>query len=181
MSDVKLIPLREDHLEQVRLWRNSKEVSKYMYTEADISPEQQTAWFERVSADETKQYFIIQYGDKNIGVANVCEISRLYDSCNWGFYLGDSSIRGAGVGSKTEFLILDHVFTTLGLNKLRCEVFVWNDAVIRMHEKFGFRREGYFRDHIIKDGKHQDVVVLGILKREWEMLRAHRHDKIYNR
>ncbi|GAK91041.1 hypothetical protein JCM19297_2486 [Nonlabens ulvanivorans] len=46
MKDIKLIPLTEDKLELVRAWRNSTEVSSYMYTESIITAEQQLNWFE---------------------------------------------------------------------------------------------------------------------------------------
>ena len=36
-----------------------------------------------------------------------------------------------------------------------------------MHEKFGFRREAYYREHCFKNEKPIDVVGLGMLKIEW--------------
>ena len=35
----------------------------------------------------------------------------------------------------------------------------------------GFRREGYLRGHVLKDGQPRDVVLLGILAAEWAELR----------
>lgn len=48
MKDIKLIPLTEDKLELVRTWRNSTEVSSYMYTESTITAEQQSKWFDSI-------------------------------------------------------------------------------------------------------------------------------------
>ena len=53
--------------------------------------------------------------------------------------------------------------------------------VIRMHEKFGFRREGYFRSHVKKDGQHLDVVALGLLRSEWKLLKAGLYAHVYAR
>ena len=75
--------------------------------------------------------------------------------------------------------MLSYVFNELNLNKLRCEVFVSNDMVIKMHEKFGFRREAYFREHCFKKDKFEDAVGLAILKREWILVKEYYKNKIY--
>lgn len=179
MADIKLTQLQAEDLELVRGWRNSEEVSKYMYTSNPISEQDQINWFEKVKNDTTSIYWIIEYENKKLGLASVTNISKLYDSCTWAFYLGDSSIRGAGIGSKVEYNVLQYVFETLKLNKLNCTVFPTNDNVIKMHEGFGFRREAYFRQHVLKDGKHIDVVGLGLLKSEWALIQNFMLNKIY--
>ena len=97
----------------------------------------------------------------------------------WGF--PDLSIRKAGVGAKVEFKILEYVFNTLKLNKLRCEVLVTNQNVIKMHEKFGFRRESYYREHCIKNNEKIDAIGLGILKSEWVLISETMKSKIYGK
>lgn len=67
------------------------------------------------------------------------------------------------------------------LNKLRCEVFTSNDKVIKMHEKFGFRREAYYREHCIKNSKKLDVVGLALLESEWRILEPFMKSKIYGK
>lgn len=177
--DVKLVDLTESHLEMVRNWRNLPEVSAYMYTSEPISQAQQKAWFANVKNDAGSKYWIIEVDEKPIGLASLTGISKVFNSCSWAFYLGDSSIRGGGIGSKVEFLVLSYVFETLQLNKLRCEVFTFNEKVIQMHEKFGFRREAYFRQHVFKDGAYKDVVGLALLKQEWEVLKETVKKSVY--
>lgn len=76
---------------------------------------------------------------------------------------------------------MNYVFDELNLNKLRCEVLTFNEKVIAMHEKFGFRREAYYRQHVKKDGVYYDVVGLAMLKKEWEQLKEYHYNRIYNR
>lgn len=171
MKELNLLDLTEEYIEVVRQWRNSPEVSKYMYTDAVITSEQQLLWFESITGDDRCKHWIIKYGDLNVGVASITDIDRSLDSCYWAFYLGDTSIRGAGIGAKVECKILEYVFEVLKLNKLRCEVFNFNYSVIKMHEKFGFRREAFYREHCKKDGKYEDVVGLALLKSEWKKMR----------
>lgn len=154
-------------IELVREWRNSEEVSAYMYTSDVISQEQQLMWYKKISEDVSCKYWIIQYNETPIGLASITSINYQLNSCYWAFYLGNSSIRGAGIGAKVELCVIDYVFNTLNLNKLRCEVFSFNDKVIKMHEKFGFRREAYYRQHCFKNGEFLDVVGLALLKQDW--------------
>ncbi len=177
--DIKLNKIELKDIETVRKWRNSIDVAKYMYTEDKISEEQQKIWFEKNQKDKTCEYWVVTYGGKQIGLASITNIKIPLQSCYWAFYIGDNSIRGEGIGSKIEYNVIDYVFYTLGLNKLRCEVFVENDKVIKMHEKFGFRREAFYREHCIKDGKKLDAVGLALLKSDWDKLKDGFYKKIY--
>lgn len=166
-----LRPLTPEFLELVRTWRNSLAVAQYMYTADPISTEQQQNWYTRISQDASVQYWLIYYRDRPVGVANLHAISQRNRSCYWAFYLGEENLHGSGIGAKVELAVLEYVFEDLKLNKLACEVFVTNDKVVAMHEKFGFRREAYFRQHIYKDKAFVDVVGLALLRREWQQLR----------
>jgi [ribosomal protein S5]-alanine N-acetyltransferase len=55
-------------------------------------------------------------------------------------------------------------FSELGLAKLTAHVFPGNAASARVLEKCGFVREGYFRQHFVKDGKFLDGVAFGLVK-----------------
>ena len=64
------------------------------------------------------------------------------------------------------------VFETLGLRKLCCEVLDFNSAVIEMHLKLGFSREGIQRAHIVKDTGSCDVHQLAMFDEDWHRLKA---------
>lgn len=166
-----LRPLTADDLELVRAWRSSEAVAQYMYTAASVSEEQQREWFARLSTDASKQYWIITQQGQPVGVANLYNINPDFRSCYWAFYLGEPNLRGSGLGVRVEFAVLDYVFEERKLNKLLCEVLVSNNKVIALHEKFGFRRESYFRQHVYKNGTYHDVVGLALLQSEWQQLR----------
>jgi hypothetical protein len=179
MNDIELVDLHIDDIELVRNWRNSKEVSSYMYSSSIISEEDQKKWFEKINQDPTCKYWIVTYKGKKVGVASITNISNLFKSCYWAFYLGDTSIRGAGIGAKIEYNVLEYVFEELKLNKLRCEVIVTNEKVIKMHEKFGFRREAYYREHFFKENNPFDVVGLAMLNNEWKQMKEYLKNKVY--
>jgi len=179
--DIKLREIKKSDIEQIRIWRNSVDVSKYMYTSNVITKTQQEQWFNNTQNDNSAKYWIIEYDSKDLGLVSLTGITQTLSSCYWAFYLGDTSLRGVGIGAKVEYTVLKYVFDELNLNKLRCEVLTFNDNVIKMHEKFGFRREGFYREHCIKDGKKLDAVGLAITKSEWSNLKKGIYERIYKR
>jgi RimJ/RimL family protein N-acetyltransferase len=100
------------------------------------------------------------------------KIDRVNRRCEWGFYLADPATRGRGVGACVQFAVIEHVFGALGLNKLWCEALAENGRALSLYERFGFRREALFREHVVKGGRFLDVVGLGLLAAEWVKLSA---------
>ena len=115
--------------------------------------------------------WIIEADGEPVGLANLARIDAAARRCEWAYYLGEPSTRGKGLGARIEYVVLRHVFETLGFNKLWCEVLAGNEAVWRLHQSFGFVREALFRQHVVKGGAFQDVVGLGMLKSDWDAAR----------
>jgi UDP-4-amino-4,6-dideoxy-N-acetyl-beta-L-altrosamine N-acetyltransferase len=160
-------PLRLEDTSRVLAWRNLPEVATYMYTDHHISEVEHARWFASAMGDETKQYWIIELDGEPVGVANLYDISALHKRAYWAFYLAGEQVRGRGVGSATERFVMRHVFETLGLDKLCCEVLATNDGVVKMHERYGFQVDGTLRQHVIKGGVRVDVITMSLLREEW--------------
>lgn len=168
---ISLRTLDPDDRTTLLTWRNLPEVAAYMYSDHVITQEEHERWFDRVLASTDDWYRIIELDGAGVGLVNLSRIDREARRCSWAFYLASPAVRGRGVGSWVEYHAVQTAFATFGLNKLTCEVFVTNEAVVEMHEGFGFRREGYFRQHVVKAGQPVDVVALGLLRQEWELIR----------
>lgn len=179
MSDVKFIEITEGDLETIRKWRNSPDVSRYMYTDDLISSDQQKNWFNKIKNESNSRYWLIEYHGKKLGLVYIIDIDIYNSKCFWGFYLGDTSIRGEGIGKKVEYNLLNYVFDNLKLNKLCGEVLGFNAKVLNMHEKFGFKREGLLRKHVNKNSEFIDVVPIGLLNDEWKEIRNDVYNRIY--
>lgn len=165
---VVFLPLTEEDLELVRTWRNQAEIRNNMYTNHFISPEEHRAWYERISRDPQVKYWLFSDdGVKKIGLVHLYDIDLRNKRAFWGLYVGNTEIRGKGIGSKVEFAILDYVFFKMALNKINCEALSFNKPAIQFYKKFGFAEEGYFRQHIFRDGRYHDVVRLAMLKEDW--------------
>lgn len=168
---VSLRHLRDDDQGRLLAWRNSPEVAPYMYSDHQIGPEEHARWFVSLAGDPRRAYWIIELDGAPVGLVNLYAIDEANRSCAWAYYLADPAVRGRGVGAQVEFAMLDHVFTTRGLNKLWCEVLAQNDAVWRLHLSFGFVEEARFRQHVWKGGQPLDVIGLGLLAEDWRRVR----------
>ena len=164
---IALRRMQAEDRDQVRAWRNLPSVARFMYSDRTIPAAEHVAWFQRVLDDPACTYWIITCDGADVGLACVTAIDRAHGRCSWAFYIAASDLRGRGVGSVVEYTVLSHVFDTLGLERLCCEVLDMNGPVIEMHKRFGFVEEGRLRRHIRKDGAWHDVIMLAMLRDEW--------------
>ena len=47
-----------------------------------------------------------------------------------------------------------------GVKKLELHVFPWNEAAIRLYERYGFVKEGYRRNHYRRGGEFVDAILM---------------------
>ncbi len=160
--------IKEDDLEMILAWRTNPEVTRYMFTDPDLSLENQRRWFERIAADQSRLDWIINADGEDVGLVSLVHIDTVNRRCDVGHYLGAPNARGKGIGKAVELNILAYVFETLKLNKFCAEVLAFNEKAIRLHQKCGSKIEGRRRRHIFKNNDYHDVVEVGILRQEWE-------------
>ena len=155
----------DEQIKAVRDVRNQEGIRKSMYTEHEIPLKEHLSWVERLRTDARQIVFVVLVDGVVGGVVSVNAIDRLHLKSDWAFYL-DENVRG-GLGAVLEFNLINFVFNDLGLEKLNCEVIEINEAVVKMHKKFGFIEEGFRRENIIKNEKRIGVFFLGLTKSDW--------------
>lgn len=155
-------------LEKIMRWRMLPEVTLYMYTNPQLTLDDQMIWYESIKGDQTKKYWIVNVDNEDVGLVGLYNIDTIHRRCEWGYYLGSEAVRGKGIARAVELSLHHYVFELLNMNKLCSEVFAWNDFVISIHQKYGSSIEGKRRCHIHKNGEFHDIVEMAILKKDWE-------------
>jgi UDP-4-amino-4,6-dideoxy-N-acetyl-beta-L-altrosamine N-acetyltransferase len=176
--DVTLRPLEAADSVKVRDWRNQDDVRRWMYSDHIISPEEHDRWFAGALVDPRRRYWIINLEGRDVGLANLADVSREHRRCAWAYYLADGSVRGRGLGAFVEYWVIEQVFGPEGLTKLCCEVLANNEPVWKLHEAFGFEREGVYRNHIYKDGQPVDVIALALTPQAWAKVRPASRERL---
>jgi UDP-4-amino-4,6-dideoxy-N-acetyl-beta-L-altrosamine N-acetyltransferase len=161
-----LIAIDDSNFEIIREWRNQPLVRRNMYTTHEISSDEHIKWWDRTKSREDCRYFIYELSGVPSGVVGFTSIDARCGHAFWAFYAAPNAARGTG--GRMEYLALEHVFGTLGLRKLSCEVLSFNVPVLRLHEKFGFQVEGVFVEQHKADEGWADVHRLAIFKDRWD-------------
>lgn len=159
--------LSEAELLEILSIRNQPAVRRNMYTNHEIGAEEHMNWANALRNADDRKFFSVENDESIVGVAGVSSINLIHKRADWAFYIS-ADCQGRGIGSALEYQFISFVFAEFDVEKLNCEVIEFNDKVIAMHERFGFVREGFRRDHVIRDGKKFGAVMLGITKQEWE-------------
>lgn len=120
----------------------------------------------RSAADEA--FFVItDQHDRAIGHAALYRIDPEVGSAEFGILLGDQAVWGKGVGTRVTRFLVEHGFDTLGLHRIFLEVLATNERAQHVYEKLGFVVEGRLREHQFKEGRHVDVIVMGLLRADY--------------
>ena len=170
---IRFARLQEDHLEMVMKWRVSQHVTRYMSTDVVYDMEEQRSWFNRIVNDDTCRYWVIFYMDAPVGVVNLAAIDRNHLRCSAGYYIGDADCRQ--IGGMIPPYIYNHLFREMEFRKIYGEVLSGNTKVLQMHKLHGFRQVGVYRDHVLKNGRFHDVVLIELLSESW--LRQKRYQR----
>lgn len=168
---IDLRDLQPDDEERLFLWRREPEVDRWMSDAAFSEHEAHRQWFERLRTDPSLRGWVIVRDGKPAGLITLAGLVSHHRRAVFHWFVGDPEARGRGVGRAAQVLGLDKAFGELGLHKVFAEVMADNDGALRIMTAAGFRREGYLRGHVLKDGKPRDVVLLGMLDEEWGRLR----------
>jgi UDP-4-amino-4,6-dideoxy-N-acetyl-beta-L-altrosamine N-acetyltransferase len=149
-------------------WRNREHVRANMYTDHRIEPWEHQTWYRDAIGDPAREILIISSEGADIGTVIISEIDRHTRSCSWAFYIGAAELTGRGIGSAVERMTLAHVFGTLKLDTLRCEVLEFNLPVIGLHRKFGFRETGRTENRVTRNGQPAAAICLELDRDTWE-------------
>jgi UDP-4-amino-4,6-dideoxy-N-acetyl-beta-L-altrosamine N-acetyltransferase len=162
--------IKSEELGLMLSWRNAPSVRANMYTRHEIGWEEHLAWWKQMSVRADQHYFIYENDATALGIVG------LNEHADWAFYAAPDAKKGTG--SRMEYLALELAFNELHLHKLSCEVLAFNEPVIRLHQKFGFRLEGILREHHKVEQNFVDIHRLGLLSKDWSQHRDSMHIKI---
>jgi RimJ/RimL family protein N-acetyltransferase len=155
-------------------WSRDAEFDRLLDSNAPrlISAATIKTWIEEEQEKDANEvaFFMIQTleDDRPIGFIDLGY--RAWNQGNaWvGIGIGERDSWGKGYGTDAMRLILRYAFDELNLHRVSLGVFEFNPRAQRSYEKAGFKVEGRERGAIHRDGKRWDVILMGILRSEWE-------------
>jgi len=161
-------------LELLNSWHNDQDINslttgrKYF-----VSTEYDRKWIEERMLDNYNYVYcaICEYGSsKMVGYTNLTKIDYINRKAFWGgLIIGDENSKSKGYATSAAIQILKYGFCELGLNRIWAD---WLDdhtvAQFTTGKMLGFVQEGVSRQAVYKDNSYHDVIVMSLLKSEFE-------------
>lgn len=176
-KQVILTPLIEEDLPVLYDWINQREQVLFNAPYKPVHFSQHRNWFESVTQRNDMVIFGIRLVENNrlVGTCQLHSIHPVHRSAELQIRLGLVEAHGHGYGTEAICLLLDFAFRDINLHRVFLHVFASNAAAIRIYEKAGFKREGLLRDAAYINSEYCDIIVMGILRKEYKTLEDYCH------
>ncbi|MCI0396036.1 MAG: GNAT family N-acetyltransferase [Chloroflexi bacterium] len=171
-QNVCLRAICRDDLESLRRFVNDPEVMQYSNVFQPINDYQQEKWFEQISSATDSVWFAIDDVRREepqlIGTCCLVGIDWVGRAAELRIRIGDREAWGQRLGSEACHHLITYGFQDLNLERIWLRVFASNARAIRMYEGLGFQVEGRLRRTITIKGVAEDLILMGLLRMEWE-------------
>jgi RimJ/RimL family protein N-acetyltransferase len=156
-------------------WTHDMEYSRLL-RRGEVFPdtaEEMESWLFSERGHEEEYFFAIRTVAENhlIGGVGLNRVMRQARHCMFWIGIGEPEYRSKGYGSEALTLVLQWCFLEMNLNRVGLEVMSYNERAIASYERMGFQHEGRQREVVIRDGVYYDILLMSILRREWEAAR----------
>jgi diamine N-acetyltransferase len=159
-----------------RLHELSRNVELEVLAGGAWSPWPLAAWekeFDKHLEDEDKSDFVIEADGKVIGDIGLHRWkNRRAGTAELGVSIYDPEYLGKGYGRDAINVLLDWAFRIQNFRRISLQTLASNERAIRAYRACGFVEEGRLREHEYSNGHYQDVVMMGVLRAEWEARHA---------
>src|SRR5258708_5768474 len=132
-------------------------------------------WFEKGLDDEDKSWFVIEADEKVIGDIGLHHRNQRSRVTSFGIAILDPDYVGKGYGREAINLFLDWAFRIVNYRRVWLETGANNERAQRAYKACGFVEEGRLREHDFSNGVYEDMIVMGLLRTEWEARKSAQH------
>ena len=172
-THVYLRPLEPADASRFASWLNDTRVTRTLRYRRPITDADELAFIEGPGKDngDVRLGIVLKRGDRLIGSAGLMRVDWQARSAGYGIHIGMPSEWGKGYGTEVTRMIVAHAFDSMNLNRVWLEVHVTNLSAIHAYEQAGFRHEGTQRQAVYREGGYRDMLMMAILREEWEAAR----------
>lgn len=170
MNKIALTPLTLADALIMFDWINNREQVLFNAPYKPISEFQHQSWFESIQKRNDLVIFGIRLLKNNqlIGSCQLHSINYIHRCAELQIRIGEVAEQGKGYGTEAVKLLLQFAFQDLNLNRVYLHVFSHNSVAIKLYHKIGFIQEGRLRQSAYIDGKYLDIIIMGLLRNEYE-------------
>ena len=177
MLEGELVRLRApepDDLDRCHRWMNDPEVTRFLEGgRYPLSMAHEREWLDNAMTNRSGFSNVLlaietKEGGVHIGNAGLHEASAEHRTAKLGIVIGEKDCWSKGYGTDTVRTLLRFAFGQMNLNRVELGTFDFNERAQACYRKCGFVEEGRRREDRYIDGRYCDLLIMGILRREWE-------------
>jgi ribosomal-protein-alanine N-acetyltransferase len=174
-DELRLVPARPEHVDFWMVLRAEPASRRFVMTDGDT----RASLLRRIqdaSGDVNDPLassfrWMVEYQGRLVGTVSARELSRSQGRIEVGYMMAEA-LHGQGLGTRAVGMMLERLFSLPFLHRVWLVTSSNNLASQAVARKLGFTREGVLRDHYLQEGQRVDQQVWGLLRPEWEALRA---------
>lgn len=140
-ANVKLKPLQEDDIENLRVWRNNPDNTTYLQQVPYITKEMQQNWYEKYMRNQNEMTFVIVETNvlqRVVGSLSLYNFSE--NSAEFGkILIGDPEAHGRHLGTNSLKAALLVAFRDLGLDEVYLNVHADNVKAVCSYKNAGMK------------------------------------------
>ena len=168
---VRLRALEATDLERAYTWINDREVTRYLSARYPLSHADEERWLRDAPTNGFANGVRLAIETKDgvhIGNMGLHDVNPEDRKAGLGIMIGEKAYWSNGYGSDAIDTLLRFAFHEMNLNRVWLHVFEFNERAAACYRKCGFQQEGHLRQHRYSEGRYYDVLVMGILRDEFE-------------
>jgi len=166
MKLINILDVDDELKEKVRIWRNEERVRKCMLTQHVISSQEHQTWLEKLTTGDTQKLWVVFLDDTPFGIVSLSNIDAVRRTSEWGFYIGEDSFLGKGLGRKMICKLLMLYFDFMKYDELITKVLSANLRVIHLYTQFKFRPTG-----TEKYNEKENILTFSFSAKDWNKYR----------
>jgi N-acetyltransferase len=171
-NKITLLPITPEHIQDMKMLSSNADIWTW-YTEDLTDPEALAAWMnkrleETEKGNQMTYSVILNETNQVIGSSSYGHIDWAEKGIEIGWTWLGAEFIGAGVNKHMKFLMLQHAFESMDIERLELRTDETNVRSRKAIEKIGAQYDGTLRNHRrTQGGRRRDTVIYSILKSEW--------------
>ena len=169
---ITLTEIKKEDMEQIYRWFSDPDFLKYYdyYPPNPLKKSDVDKMFRYYKESGKSKVIAVRKDGKIIGLAGFDDIIKENQVATLFIGLGKEDERGKGYGKEALRLLLEYGFRELNFHRIQLNVLEFNNKAIALYERCGFKREGIYREFVLRDGKRHNLLLYGLLRDEWKKI-----------
>jgi len=165
---VYLSPISMDDINIFMSWVNDPEIAHTtsFYTSV-ISLIQEKEMIEELAKNGNTFSIVTNENDKLIGNCGFHRTNEINRTAEVGIVIGEKDHLGKGYGTDALRLLLKFGFENRNYNNISLHVYSFNERAIASYEKVGLKKQGIYREALIRGNNKYDILYMDILASEY--------------